>query len=318
MLMSIFASIASHLPVFHWLNLPEELKHFSLIMTQQLDLRHEAYTLGRMSRNFSTWRTVHVPMPVYPWVSKSALVQTFAQGTSIGKFLSTDFDQSLTVVEREIWYHSRRSLATIGLQSFLQMLLWDNFVHADLHPGNILVRFVDSKGRIKYSGGPSGTLVHRIVNEDLHPQIVYLDTGLVTELSRRDFCNFNDLFVALVLRGDGRKAGKLIIERSPAQYRSKVVEAEEFCAAMDEVVRPIFRDIKLQLGRFAIGSTLFRVFDLVRKHHVHLDGSFTNLVMSFVCVEGLGRQLAPDLNLIPFLARAGLRYLVTNVSQSIP
>lgn len=317
-LLAIGAGLLSHLPMFRWLSLPEELHHFSLIMKQQLDLRHEAYSLAQMSRNFYTWHTVHIPMPVYPLVSRRALVQTFAQGTSIGGFLSTSFDQSLSPVEAEVWRQSKQSLATVGLQSFLQMLLWDNFVHADLHPGNILVRFVDRQGRIRHSAGPSIELVHRIVNEDLQPQIVYLDAGLVTQLSRRDFSNFNDLFVALVLRADGRRAGRLIIERSPDRYKSLVRDAEGFCAAMDEVVRPIFRNINLQLGQFAVGSALFQVFDLVRKHHVHLDGSFTNLVMSFVCVEGLGRQLAPQLNLIPFLARAALQYLVTNVSYGLP
>ena len=64
----------------------------------------------------------------------------------------------------------KQQLAISGLRSFMKMLLWDNFVHADLHPGNILVRF------------------------DPNPKIVFLDTGLVTELSRRDHYNFADLF----------------------------------------------------------------------------------------------------------------------------
>lgn len=316
LLMKVMAELISPLPIFKWLNLGEELGYFSKIMRQQLDLRHEGYTLAHFARNFVWWRSVHIPSPVYPFISQKVLVETFAAGTTVGAFAKADFKKTLTPVEAEVWSVTCKEIATIGLQSFLQMLLWDNFVHADLHPGNILVRFKRPNGTIAHAGPPTKELVHQIVNEDLSPQIVYLDTGLITQLSRKDFGNFNDLFIALVLKGDGYKAGQLVIERSPVKH-STVIDPEGFCREMDQIVRPIFKDISMELGRFAIGPVLFRVFELVRAHHVRLDGSFTNLIMSFVCVEGLGRQLAPDLNLIPYLGRAALQYLVTNVAHKI-
>lgn len=312
--------VLDSLPVLRWLNLGEEMRQFSVLMRQQLDLRYEAYTLGHFARNFSTWRTVHVPTPIPSLVSSGVLTETFVHGTSVGKFAARSFDHQLTEAELEVWTHVKKQLASVGLNSFLQMVLWDNFVHADLHPGNIMVRFVDLRDKrnpVKWSGPPSVELVHKIVNEDLEPQIVYLDTGLVTRLSRKDFRNFSDLFVTLVLRTDGVRAGELMIDRSPPRYQREVIDREGFCRALNEIVHPMFRDLQMDLGRFAMGSALIGVFDLVRKHHVHLDGAFTNLVMSFICVEGLGRQLAPDLNLLPFLARGALQYLATNVAFSI-
>lgn len=319
-LLLAISRVLDAVPHLRWLNIGEEMSQFSTLMRQQLDLRHEAYTLSHFARNFSTWKTVHVPLPVPDFVSSNVLTETFAQGTSIGKFALRTFDAQLTDPEREVWAQVKKQLASMGLNSFLQMLLWDNFVHADLHPGNILVRFVDpsnKKNPVKWSGPPSVELVHRIVNENLEPQIVYLDTGLVTSLSRRDFQNFSDLFITLVVRADGYRAGELIIDRSPPRHQNEVIDRKGFCRTLDEIVHPTFRDLQMNLGRFEVGSVLFRVFDLVRQHHVHLDGAFTNLVMSFICVEGLGRQLAPDLNLLPFLARAAFQYLATNVAFSI-
>lgn len=316
-LMAIGSEVINLVPAFKAMNLPEEISQFSRIMRTQVDLRYEAYTLGHLSRNFSTWTEVFVPIPIYPIVSRRILAQTFAHGTSIGRYAAaSNLEESLNPVELEVWVSLKRRLATIGLQSFLQMLLWDNFVHADLHPGNILVRFVNKHGQVRWDGPPSVKLIHQAVQDDLIPQLVYLDTGLITQLSRKDFQNFNDLFIALVLHGDGFRAGELIIERCPDRHKVQIIDSHGFCTALDNIVRPIFKDVSsLKLGSFAITPVLFKVFDLVRRHHVHLDGSFTNLVMSFVCVEGLGRQLSPDLNLIPFLARAALQYLITNVGR---
>lgn len=312
--MSLAAALLN--PLAPWLNLPEEVRYFARIMREQLDLRHEAYTLDHFARNFATWRTVHVPLPIYPYISPSVLTETYASGTSIGQFTrphGREYTSELASVERAV----KRQLAITGLSSFLQMLLWDNFVHADLHPGNILVRFVDRRGNVAWTEGPDEELLRRVQRDQLIPQLVYLDTGLITTLSRRDRGNFNDLFMALVLHGDGYQAGRLIIERSP-RGKETVKDPDGFCQCLDGLIRPLFREAaSLDLRRLSLGPTLFRVFDLVREHQVLLDGSFTNLVMSFVCVEGLGRALSPDLNLIPMLVKGALQYLVTEAAHRV-
>jgi aarF domain-containing kinase len=199
---------------------------------------------------------------MYPYVSYNILVESFVAGTSISKFIGpwSDYPPS----EDEIIV--KNAIAVTGLSSFLQMLLWDNFVHADLHPGNIMVRFVDRIGTIRWTGKPCTELCELLKHERLIPQLVYLDTGLVTQLSKRDRQNFTDLFIALVLRGDGRLAGKLLIERSLPELAAKVSQPENFCLQLDSLVRPIFKSA-LELRSFSLGPTLFRVLDLVRLHH---------------------------------------------------
>merc|ERR1712227_995555 len=119
------------------------------------------------------------------------------------------------------------------------MLILDNFVHADLHPGNMMVRFYknelfkhEKEYKIVKSSNEQET--NRITNELLklgndndawckkleqlyddgyHAEICFLDVGLITELNHRDRVNFIDLFKALS-EFDGYKAGELMAERS--------------------------------------------------------------------------------------------------------
>lgn len=335
---SMAALIDTFIPSLKWLSLPEEISYFSLMMKQQIDLRFEAYTLSRFNNNFMMDPTVSFPKPLK--ISSSVLVETFEQGIPVNDFIASKC------------HNVNKQIGIIGLKSFLKMLLWDNFVHADLHPGNILIgnqgrkdgqsESISFLSKIKDEIGIGIEKKRRNENEidgmergiginnqdgnnDIfhlsNVHVIFLDTGLVTELSRRDFYNFTDLFYALVVRGDGYTAAKLMIERSPSFYRDQVIDPEGFCLQVEELIEPIFKrsrsSTNLNLEKLSITPVLFKMFDLIRQHHVRLDGSFTNLVMSLICVEGVGRQLAPDLNLFPFLVQAGLEYIAVNVAKQL-
>lgn len=308
-LMRGVAEAINILPGMSWFSLPEEVAYFAHIMKSQCDFRAEALSLGHFARNFSTWPSVYIPQPIYPLISKHILTESYAEGVPIMEVAQMKPNQTGLRTE---WNRIKESIALTGFQAFLQMLLWDNFVHADLHPGNILIRFLDPNTKRPVLNAN----VDDIINHRLRPQVVFIDTGLVTTLSRRDYDNFTDLFMALVLRADGHEVAKMIIDRGPPSARLLVIDEEGFGRAMDDLVKPLFSLLPLELGRFSISPILFKVFDMVRAHHVRLEPAFTNLVMSFVCVEGLGRQLAPDLNLLPLLARSALQYLVTRVGPT--
>lgn len=95
------------------------------------------------------------------WLAPQVLVETFERGESVAKFLKRNGDRSVScwrklpdgewLLEREDskgWESSdenamRSSIAVCGVQSYLKMMIWDNLIHADLHPGNVLIRMED-------------------------------------------------------------------------------------------------------------------------------------------------------------------------------
>ncbi len=134
-LMHRAARLSSHLPFLSELHLEESIRQFGAPLKEQLDLQVEAQHLDRFGKNFRTWRNLSFPAPVYPLVAPSVLVETFEEGRLISSYVDKPTNKYSI------------QLANIGLSCYLQMLLKDNFVHADLHPGNILVRLVDPNTR---------------------------------------------------------------------------------------------------------------------------------------------------------------------------
>jgi len=141
--------------------------------------------------------------------------------------------------------------------------------------------------------------------------LVLLDAGIATALSSNDEKNLRDLFRAVVVN-DGERAGRLIVQRAKRENCSKIPGgtdrfAKEIGALIEE-----FHDGRkkgLTLGAVKIGSLLGRVLELCRANEVLLEPAMCNVVLSTLVLEGLGRTLDPDLNLIdaalPFIVGRG-------------
>lgn len=202
------------------------------------------------------------------------------------------------------------------------MLIFFNFIHADLHPGNIVIKFYKPSAYHKFQQAWSKLLgrdlkddgdiaVERIsavrhdydlMREELvklkeegySPKLVFLDTGLVTELNELNRRNFLDLFRAIA-EFDGYKTGKLMVER--CRTPELVIDPEVFALKMQHIVLDI-KTRTFQLGQVKVANLLHMVMNMVRDHHVKLEGDFVNVVVSILLLEGIGRQLDPSLDLL--------------------
>ena len=222
--------------------------------------------------------------------------------------------------ERQQREQMRRRLAESGVVAFFQMVLVDNFVHADLHPGNILLRSRTHDATAHkqgYATAERATAEHTITDMALNevPTLVFLDAGLVVRLSEREKRNFCDLFLA-VARGQGTKAGELIVDRSPGGrdgVKHNGGDPDRFVRAIAAVVEDVAAR-KFHLGSIAIGPVLLAVLSAVRMDRVPLDPAFGNLVSAIVVLEGIGRQLHPELDLfavaVPMLAKHAVNSLI--------
>ncbi|ETS77922.1 hypothetical protein PFICI_09984 [Pestalotiopsis fici W106-1] len=329
-IMNFFASALNLIPTIEWLSLPDEVDQFGEMMKLQLDLRIEAANLVKFRKNFKDRTTAWFPFPYLEFTTRNVLVEEFAQGIPLADFM----ENGGGIFQKDI--------AQEGLDAFLRMLLLDNFVHADLHPGNIMVRFYEAKqpnipglrhpGQDPHKPHPeeqddvteqilerlrpyrkqkdtSAWLAElkKIDAEGYHPQLIFIDTGLVTELNATNRTNFIDLFRA-VAEFDGYKAGHLMCER--CRQPDAVLDKEVFALKMQHLVLNV-KSNTLALGNVKIGDILQEVLGMVRSHHVRLEGDFVNVVISILLLEGIGRALDPNVDLLssslPILRELGAR-----------
>ncbi|KAJ9142384.1 Atypical/ABC1/ABC1-C protein kinase [Pleurostoma richardsiae] len=314
-IMRLFATILNAIPSMEWLSFPDEVDQFGSMMNLQLDLRIEAANLTIFRKNFRNRTTAWFPFPYSEFTTRNVLVEEFAQGIPLADFL----ENGGGVFQEDI--------ASEGLDAFLRMLLLDNFVHADLHPGNIMVRFYQSdQPNIRLPLHRQGGKPHaedqvdateqvlarlrpfrhrkdvaaweaelaKIDHEGFRPQLIFIDTGLVTELNATNRRNFIDLFRA-VAEFDGYKAGHLMCER--CRQPDAVLDEEVFALKMQHLILNV-KSRTLALGNIRIGDILQHVLGMVREHHVRLEGDFVNVVISILLLEGIGRQLFPNMDLL--------------------
>jgi len=280
MLMKRVAFLIDSLPseTLSCLGLPTVASNFENILRRQIDLRLEAQNLQRFAKNFQHFEhsnfIVTFPRPVDNFVSEHVLVEDFIDGVPISDFL---LDESINGLEL------RKKLAKPLLNAFLKMVFTDNFIHCDLHPGNVLVK-VDHL-------------------DTSTSKISLLDAGLTESLRPEDQQNLRDLFKAVVLN-KGEEAGRLMVERAKNERCTDTEGGlEAFSSGIDSIVKEfhINRRKGLTLGAVRIGTLLASVLDLCREHGVEIDPAMASVVVSTLVLEGLGRSLEPNLNLFDFV-----------------
>lgn len=278
-LLGPLAGLTAHVPSLRGLQLKESVSQFRHTMTAQADLRVEAAHLQRFHANFARLAaSVVVPRPIEGFQTEAVLVETFEPGRSVSHFIRNPQPCNTQIVAN-------------GCDTFLKMLLADNFVHTDLHPGNILCRPPTEEG------GPL--------------QIVLLDFGLAEELTprvRRHFISF----LTCISKGDGRRAAHHLLrwgrdQRCP-NPAALTADMEALFAERCNVHAPAGIDLDQVLK-----STLH----LARKHEVTIDSNYAALVLSIVVLTGFATSLDPCVNLMDAATPCLLAYQLTGrVSRS--
>lgn len=277
MIINMVAKISTLIPTLRWLRLDESVQQFAVFMMSQVDLAREAAHLSRFIYNFRRWKDVSFPKPVYPLVHPAVLVETYELGESVSHYVD-----GLDGHERV-----KAALAHIGTHALLKMLLVDNFIHADMHPGNILVRVPQNKSSRK-----------RLFKSK--PHVIFLDVGMTAELSSSDRVNLLEFFKA-VARRDGRTAAESALRLSkqqncpnPDAFIAELEESFTFWGTPEgDIVHP--------------AECMQQVLEKVRRHKVNIDGNVCTVMVTTLVLEGWQRKLDPGYNVMQTLQTLLLR-----------
>ena len=267
----VVAELAGVLPGLAWMRLDESVRQFREPLFEQVDLTREASNLRAFNLNFQSWRRVSFPEPIDHLVRQSVLVETFEEGSSIRDFLPAGEASGDPLM--------RRAIADLGCKMLLKMMLSDNFVHADLHPGNILVRLVPPP--------PEWGALGRLLQPRPIPHLVLLDCGMTASLSERNKDNLRNFFMAIT-RGDGRGVAESTLQFSDRQT------CPEPQAFVDDLVG-LFSTAVAWGFDVNTSEWMGAVMESVRRHQVHLASEVCSVVVTALVLEGWSNRLDPDI-----------------------
>ncbi|XP_018610512.2 uncharacterized aarF domain-containing protein kinase 2 [Scleropages formosus] len=284
LLMRLASQLLTWLPGLKWLSLPEIVDEFEKLMTRQIDLRYEAQNFERFLVNFQNVDFVKFPTPLRPFVTRDILVETYEESEPISRFLSKDIPEEV-----------KQRIARMGVDTLLKMVFVDNFVHGDLHPGNILVQggFSDPSLGTATLTDMCDTVVVSMRPSVSPARLVLLDAGIVARLSEDDLRNFRAVFMAVVLQ-QGERVAELILKHARASECGNVAG---FKKDMAQLVNEALSN-PVSLGKVQVGDLLSRVFKLLITHKVKLESNFASIVFAIMVLEGLGRSLDPNLDIL--------------------
>lgn len=265
----------------------EVVEEYEQTIFDELDLRKEAANATQLRRNFADSDILYVPEVYWDFTRQSVMVMERISGIPVA-----DIDAL------EAQGTNMEKLAERGVEIFFTQVFRDSFFHADMHPGNIFVS--------------------RENPED--PQYIAVDFGIVGSLSPEDQSYLARNILAFFQR-DYRLVAQLHIDSGWVPADTNV---HAFETAIRSVCEPIFEK---PLKDISFGMVLLGLFQTARRFNMVVQPQLILLQKTLLNIEGLGRQLYPELDLWktgkPYLEnwmkeRMGVKAMIKNIKQQAP
>ncbi|KAA1189753.1 ubiquinone biosynthesis regulatory protein kinase UbiB [Pseudohalioglobus sediminis] len=246
-----------YVPDGHRLRPVEVVSDYKLTILDELDLGREAANASQLRRNFEDSKRVYVPRVHWDYTCRSVFTMERISGIPV-----TDMD---ALRARNV---DLKLLAERGVEIFFTQVLRDSFFHADMHPGNI---FVDA-------------------TDPADPNYIAVDCAIIGALSESDQYYLARNLLA-IFRRDYHEVAQLHVECGWVPPDTRV---QDFESAMRAVCEPIF---ERPLSEISFGQLLVYLFRTAGRFDMEVQPSLVLLQKTLLNIEGLGRQLYPDLNL---------------------
>jgi ubiquinone biosynthesis protein len=233
------------------------VREYDKTIIDELDLMREGANTTQLKRNFEGSDLLYVPEVYWDYCRPAVLVQERIYGIPISDMAA--LERAGTNIRR---------LAENGVEIFFTQVFRHNFFHADMHPGNIFVQ----------------------VDDPEHPKYAAVDFGIVGSLSPSDQKYLAANFMAFFDR-DYHQIAKLHIDSGWVPPETRIDELE---SAVRTVCEPIF---SRPLVEISFAQVLIRLFETARRFNMEIQPQLVLLQKTLVNIEGLGRELYPQLDL---------------------
>ncbi|HHF7347648.1 TPA: ubiquinone biosynthesis regulatory protein kinase UbiB [Legionella feeleii] len=267
---------------------PKEIvQEFEHNLFDELDLQREAANAGQLRRNFHNSPLLYIPEVFWDYTRENVMVMERIYGIPVSDIA--------TLQERGV---NIKKLAERGVEIFFTQVFRDCFFHADMHPGNIFV-------------------------SPLHPhdpQYICIDFGIIGTLNDSDKRYLAENLYAFFNR-DYRRVAQLHVESG---WVARDTRIEEFESAIRTVCEPIFEK---PLKDISFAQVVLRLFQVARRFHMEVQPQLVLLQKTLLAIEGLGRQLYPELDLWvtakPFLEKwlkeqMGPKAFIRQLRENLP
>ncbi|MGA1383871.1 MAG: ubiquinone biosynthesis regulatory protein kinase UbiB [Steroidobacteraceae bacterium] len=239
------------------LRVDEIVDEYEKTVLDELDLMREAANAAQLRRNFEGSPLLHVPAVHWDYCRINVMVMERIHGVTISDM------KTLRALGTNI-----PMLAENGVKIFFTQVFRHNFFHADMHPGNIFV----------------------LVDDPSRPRYAAVDFGIVGTLDLRDMHYLAENFLAVFDR-NYRRVAELHVESGWVPPTTRVDEME---SAIRTVLEPIFNK---PLKDISFGTILLRLFDISRRFDMRIQPQLILLQKTLLNIEGLGRDLHPELDI---------------------
>ena len=249
--------IARYFPDGRRLRPVEVVSDYEITILDELDMQREAANASQLRRNFTDSPLVYIPEIYWDYTRRNVLVMERIYGIPV-----TDME---TLRERGT---DLKLLAERGVEIFFTQVFRDSFFHADMHPGNIFVDLTDPAS----------------------PSYIAVDCAIIGTLSDSDQYYLARNLLAIFHR-DYRECAQLHVECGWVPPGTRV---QDFESAMRAVCEPVFEK---PLAEISFGQLLIYLFQTARRFDMEVQPSLVLLQKTLLNIEGLGRQLYPQLDL---------------------
>ena len=235
----------------------EVVQEYEKTILDELDLMREAANAAQLRRNFAGSELLYVPDVYWDYCRPEVMVMERIHGV-----LVSNMDELL------LRGTNIQALAENGVEIFFTQVFRHNFFHADMHPGNIFIQTDDPQ----------------------RPVYAAVDFGIVGSLDARDQHYLAENFLAFFDR-DYNRVARLHVDSGWVPKDTRIDELE---AGIRTVCEPIFNK---PLSEISFAQVLMRLFEVARRFDMRVQPQLILLQKTLLQIEGLGRQLYPQLDL---------------------